>query len=85
MSQIGPQTVTINILVDISKRRENQTMKFGQLMEYNVINISLKKSWEKKAGRLVPNLFLFFQKTLYEVKTSIIRFSLLTMLTIIIE
>ena len=70
MSQIGPQTVTINILVDVSKRRKNQTMKFGQLMEYNVRNISLKKLWEKKAGRLVPNLFVFFQKTLCELKTN---------------
>ena len=39
-------------------------MKFGQLIEYDKINIFLQKSWrnhaENEAGRLVPDLFLFF-------------------------
>ena len=42
-SQTGVQTITINILPDISKSKDNQTMKFGQLIEYNVKNIVLEK------------------------------------------
>ena len=33
------QRITINILPDISKSKGNQTIKFGQLIEYNVKNI----------------------------------------------
>ena len=45
-------------------------MKFGQLIEYNKINIFLQKSSRKKAWRLVPDLLLFFKKVLYVVKAS---------------
>ena len=34
-SQPGLQTVAIYILPNISQRKGNQTMKFGQLIEYN--------------------------------------------------
>ena len=37
-------------------------MKFGQLIEYNKIIIVLHYP-ENEAGRLVPDLFLFFKKT----------------------
>ena len=37
-------------------------MKYGQLIEYNVKNIFLQKSLRNEAGRLVPDLFLFFLK-----------------------
>ena len=37
-------------------------MKFGQLIESNEINIFLQKSSENGAGRLVPDLSLFFKK-----------------------
>ena len=37
-------------------------MKYGQLIEYNVKNIFLQKSRRNEAGRLVPDLFLFFLK-----------------------
>ena len=40
-SQDGTQTITINILLDISKSKDNQNMKFGQLIDYNVRNIFL--------------------------------------------
>ena len=46
-SQTGTQTITMNILPDISKRKGNQTMKFGQSIEYNVRNIFLRKSYRK--------------------------------------
>ena len=38
-------------------------------------NIFLQKLGKNKAGRLVPDLFLFFEKALYEVKTSGLQFS----------
>ena len=51
-------------------------MEFGQLKEYDKRNIFLKKSHaENEAGRLVPNLFLFFKKALYEVEASGLQLS----------
>ena len=42
-SQTGKQTITICVLPDISISKGNQTMKFGQFIEYNMWNIFLKK------------------------------------------
>ena len=42
-------------------------MKFGQLIEYNK-NITCQA--ENEAGRLVPDLYLFFRKAVYVVKAS---------------
>ena len=39
-------TVAIHILPNISSKG-NQTMKFGQLIEYNMRNIFLEKSYTK--------------------------------------
>ena len=51
-------------------------MKLGQLIEYNNKNIFLfKNHTEKEAGRLIPDLFLFFKKALYEAKASGLRLS----------
>ena len=52
-----------------TRNKDNETMKFGELLKCNVINIFLRKS-EKMAGRLVPDLFLFFKKALYKTKAS---------------
>ena len=62
-SQPGLQTIAIHILPNISRSKGNQTMKLGQLIEYNKIIFFLQKLCENEAGRLVPNLFLFFLKT----------------------
>ena len=35
----GEQTVAIHILPNTSRSKENKTMKFGQLTEYNMRNI----------------------------------------------
>ena len=45
-------------------------MKFGQL--YNITRkiFFFKNHAENEAERLVPDLFLFFQKALYEVKAN---------------
>ena len=42
--QPGKQTIAIHILPNISRSKGNQTMKFGQLTEFNMKNIFLKKS-----------------------------------------
>ena len=35
-SKPGEQAIAIHILLNISKRKDNQAMKFGQLIEYNM-------------------------------------------------
>ena len=50
-------------------------MKFGQLIEYNKINNSLKNHVKNEVGRLVPDLFFLFQKALYEVTASGLQLS----------
>ena len=40
-------------------------MKFGQLIEYNKINIFLQNHAEDETGKLVPDRFLFFKKALF--------------------
>ena len=62
-SQPGSQTIATHILPDISQSKGNQTMKFGHLIECNKRNIFLQNYAENEAGRLVPDLFLFFKKT----------------------
>ena len=42
-SQPGLQTVAIHILPNISQSKDNQTMKFGQLIEYNKRDVFVKK------------------------------------------
>ena len=42
-SQPGLQAIAIHILPNISQSKGNETMKFGQLIEYNKINIFLQK------------------------------------------
>ena len=47
MSQPGLQTIAILILPNISQSKGNQTMKFGQLIEYNERNIFFQKLCRK--------------------------------------
>ena len=61
-SQPGKKTIAIDILPNISQSKGNKTMKLGQLIEYNNRNIFLQTFTEDEAGRLVPDLFLFFKK-----------------------
>ena len=53
-SQAGQQAIVINILSNISKSKVNQTMKFGQLIEYNMSNIFLEKWYRKCGGETSP-------------------------------
>ena len=43
MSQPGLQAIVIHILRNISQSKDNQTMTFGQLIEYNRRNNFLQK------------------------------------------
>ena len=43
MSQPVQQTIAINILPKTSQTKDNQTIKFGQLVEYRKRNIFLQK------------------------------------------
>ena len=56
-SQPGQQTIVIHILPNISKSKGNQTMKFGQLIECNMRNIFLEKSFTKCGGETSPRPF----------------------------
>ena len=46
-SQPGLQTIVIHILLNISQSKDNQTMKIGQLIEYNKWNIFIQKLFGK--------------------------------------
>ena len=56
-SQPGWQTIVIHILPNISRSKGNQTMKFGQLIECNMRNIFLEKSYTKCDGETSPRPF----------------------------
>ena len=54
-SQIGQQIITIHILSNISRSKDNQTMRFGQLTEQKIRNIG--KSYTKYGGEASPRPF----------------------------
>ena len=56
-SQPGKQAIAMHILPNISQSKGNQTMKFGQLIEYNMTNIFLEKSCAKCGGETIPRPF----------------------------
>ena len=55
--QRGKQTITVHILTNISRGKGNQTIKFGQLLEYNMRNIFLEKSYAKYGGETIRTPF----------------------------
>ena len=50
-------------------------MKLGQLIEYRKINTFFKSYPEDQAGKIVPDLFLFFKKVQYELKAGGLQLS----------
>ena len=64
MSEPGTQTISIYILPNISSRKDNQTMKFGQLIEYIMRNVFLQES----GGETNPGLF--FKKSTLSIFSS---------------
>ena len=56
----------IHIIPNISKSKENQAMKFGQLIEYNMRNIiSLKNHTQNVVEKLVSDPFVKNQNSAY--------------------
>ena len=52
------QTISIYILPNISRIKGNQTMKFDQLIEYDMRNNFLEKSYTKFGGETISRPFL---------------------------
>ena len=48
---------TMNILPDISRRKGNQIIKYGQLIEHNIRIIFLEKSCTRYVGETSPRSF----------------------------
>ena len=59
-SQPGLQTIPIHILPNISQIKDNQTIKFGQVIEHDKTNIFPQILCRKWAEWLVPDLSLAF-------------------------
>ena len=61
-SQTRKQIIAIHILPNISRSKDNQAMKFGQLIEYNMRNIFLeiflKIHTQNAVEKLFPDPFL---------------------------
>ena len=55
-SQPGKQAIAIHILPHISRSKRNQT-QFGQLIEYNMRNTFVEKSYTKYGGETIPRPF----------------------------
>ena len=55
--QTGHQITAIHILSKISRSRGNQTIRFGHLVEYNMENNFLKKSYPKCGGETISRPF----------------------------
>ena len=56
-SQPGKQTIAIHTLLNISRSKNNQTIKFDKLIEYNMRNIFLEKSYTKCGEETVSRPF----------------------------
>ena len=58
-SQPGKQIIAIHILPNISRSKNNQTMKYGQLIECNMRNIFREKSYTKCGEETSPRPFFW--------------------------
>ena len=57
-SQTEQQIVLIYILLNISRSIDNQSLKYGQLIEHNMWNIFLAKSSANWTDEASPRLFI---------------------------
>ena len=55
--QSGKQIITKHILSNISRSKDNQTMKFGQLIEYNMRKTCPEKLFTKYDEKIIPRPF----------------------------
>ena len=62
-SQLAYQTMAIHIFASTSRIKGNQTLKFGQVIEYMEINIFLQKSYWKWDREISSRPHFVFQKS----------------------
>ena len=53
-SQPGYETITMHILPNVSRNKGNQAIEFGELIEYDMRNIFVEKSYTRCAGETIP-------------------------------
>ena len=56
-SQTRKQTIAIQLLPSISRGKENQTMKYGQLIECNVKNVFPESSYTKYGRETISRTY----------------------------
>ena len=56
-SQPGWQTITMHVVPNIPRNKSNQTVEIGQLIEYNMRNISVEKFYTKCGEETIPRPF----------------------------
>ena len=56
-SQSSKQTIAIHILLNISRSKDNQAMKFSQLIKHKMRNIFDEKSYTKCGRENIPRPF----------------------------
>ena len=57
-------------MLNISRSKDKQTIKFGQLIDIMRAIFFFTTHTENESGRLFPDVFLLFKKDIYEVKAS---------------
>ena len=67
-SQTARQIITIHTLANISGSKDIQTMKYDQLIEYNMKNIFLEKSYTKYCGEATIIDKIFQRNSSFDVK-----------------
>ena len=55
--QPGNQTSALYILPNISRSKDNQTIKFVQLIDYNMRHVFVEKPYTKYGGETIPKPF----------------------------
>ena len=64
-SKPGKQTITINILPNMPRRKRNQTVTFAKLIEPNMTKVFHEKSFTKCGGETILKPFLKNRNCLY--------------------
>ena len=64
-SLTGKQIITVHILLNITRNKVHQTMKFSQLIKYNVTNTFLINHTKNVVLKLVPDSFPKIQNYAY--------------------
>ena len=65
ISQPVQQTLVIHILTNTSRNKGSQAMKFCQLIEYNLRNVFIQKSYTKCGRETIPRPF--FKKSKFRI------------------